>query len=138
MAIGASAANDTIFETLGLNGFFILDDQTITTGLTTANNGLPLATPCIRVVKSVASGAIVLPDLITNNTMGGFIAIINDSAVTITVFPFPTSSQTINGGASITIASGATGMFFCVPKQLRRGGYTVTGAGLDWRGASIS
>lgn len=138
MAIGASAANDALFEALGLNGFLVLDDQTIITGQTSANVGLPMASQCIRVVKSVSSGAIVLPDLSSNNSFGGIVAIINDSTVTITVYPFPTLSQTVGGGASTTATSGTSLILVAVPKLIKRGGYTVTGSGTDWRIASLS
>lgn len=138
MAIGTSAANDSLFETLGVNGFFILDDQVIGTGQTTANLGLAVASQCIRVTKSVSSGAVVLPDLITNNNFGGLVAIINDSAQTITIYPFPSSSQTVGGSASTTLASGSSMILLAVQKIQKRGGYANTGAGTDWRTGTFS
>jgi hypothetical protein len=123
---------------MGLNGFFILDDVNIGTGLTTANKGVAIRTPVIRIINSVASGAVVLPDLITNDNAGGLIVVINDSTQTVTIFPFPSASQTVNGGASVTVASNASYVLYSVPKLFRRGGYVGTASGTDWRGATIT
>lgn len=138
--VGTSAANDAIYEWLGTNGFFIIDNQYVATGQTSANTGLPFLSQCVRVTKSIASSAaMVLPDLITNNNMGGMVALINDSPNTITVYPFPSASQTVNGTTSVTVATGTTTIFLAVQKFVKRGGYQgQSGAGTDWRIASLS
>jgi hypothetical protein len=102
-----------------------LDDNVTTSTANAQAAATAIKTDVTRVTKGTASGSVILPDILTG-CAEEMHWVLNDTAVTIEVFPFVGGS--INGSANTALAltTGQAGVF--IRDQTNN----------DWRAASIS
>lgn len=134
-----TVANDALLINLGQNDFPVFDD--LVASATTQN----LATKCVsqvnRFIKVVASGAAVLPSLVSLEAPNMIFVINDDPSDALSVFPAP--GETINAlgvNAAFTgIAAGTSAIFIAVvaAKAAKGGGIVPGSFANNWRAAVI-
>jgi len=118
----------------GLGGWPMPFMDNIGTGPASAQGTAVLATPTVvRVTKSVASGSLILPSILTNEA-DPMTIVINDSGQTVLVYAAKGESMdgSLNGNRSV--ATGGVAFFLRVRDAEAVGG----GAGPDWRSNVIT
>ena len=83
------------------NRQYALDDVLSTSTANAQAAATPIKNAVSRVTVATASGSLILPDILTN-VAEDMIWVLNDTAQTINVFPFVSSS--INGAANTALA----------------------------------
>src|SRR5260370_14997466 len=131
-----SLANDSLMVALGQEGIILTEDNIILVGTTQAT-AYPVRGQFVRVTTSAAGGALQLKSILSNEAPYMW-WVINDSANSINVFPFlSTSFPEKQGGvnnAALAIPAGQSGYGFKVSQTGRGGGAQNT---IDWRSAPI-
>lgn len=119
-----STTNTSLLGHLGRQRFSLDDDKTA--GSASSQAGATAITSAVsRITSAVASGSVVLRDMLTNDAPSPLMWVLNDSANTIQIYPF--GAQTINGSAN-PLAVVAGGFAFLSRVQ----------ANLDWRGQAYT
>jgi hypothetical protein len=88
--------------------------------------------PACRVTKAVANGSFILPSIATGEATN-FMLMVNNSGVTLNVYPSPSEKMNGTANAALSVPSGQTGFF--VPILNSTNNYPST---LDWRAVVIS
>ena len=98
----------------------------------TQNTAVRINNELIRVLKSVATGSLILPSILTGEANEA-IVVVNETAVTINVYPF--TGEKTNGGlnTAFQITTAISGIFIPVLNSVNN--YPST---LDWRCSLIS
>jgi hypothetical protein len=88
--------------------------------------------PLCRVTKAVSTGSFILPQ-ISSGEATDFMVLVNDTAVSLNVYPSP--SEKINGtaNAALSVPAGQSGFFVPVLNSVNN--YPTT---LDWRSVVIA
>lgn len=104
---------------------FAIDDNRSAGSAASQSGALPVLYQVTRFTLAVSTGSVSLRDMLTNDT-AAMNWVINDSANSINVYPFP--GQNMNGSlnAALSIAAGGFGFF----SQVK--------ASLDWRAAAFT
>jgi hypothetical protein len=130
-----SVANDALLLALGLDGFAVLDNQSA--NATTQATATRVTGVVTRFTVVGASGAAVMPSLLTNEA-AQIVFVIND-APTNALLVFPAGGETRNGSlnSSLSVPAGQSAIFIKVNgAQLGKGGGQGTATN-DWRSAVI-
>lgn len=135
--------NDYIYEICGNQQFPQGEDIALFAGAgTTALTGYPVKGQVHRIISNPgATSALVMKSILSLDNPQ-LVILINDSANAVVVFPFaakqaPDNAETVNGGASFTLASLSTGVFWSSVVQTKRKGGPVVNA-LNWSAASFT
>lgn len=139
--------NDYIYEIIGNQQIPYGEDIMIPAGAgTTQQTGYPVKGQSHRIMNvgtGTASAALVMKSILSLDNPQ-LVILINDSTQTVVVFPFKAfgvgaidTAETINGGASLSIPTLTSAVFWSsVVQTKRKGGPTVNT--LNWSAATFS
>lgn len=126
-----SLANDSLRNSLALQGWVIDDDQTAggATGVTVQAGATAVLGEGIRVTRGGAGASLVMKSVLSGDA-AALTFVINDGPNSINVFPAP--GEFNNGGANqvLAVPAGQSAIFVRVPNNL-------AGSSSGWRSAVI-
>lgn len=132
-----TVANDALLLNLGLNQFPVFDDMVASN--TTQATATRLVSQVSRFTKVAASGAAVLPSLLSLEAPTLVFVINDDPADALTVFPATgeTRNGTLNSGLSVPAGQSAIFIAVLAAKTAKGGGIAPGSFANDWRSAVI-
>jgi len=125
-----SVTNLAVMFVIGGNNQGMANQELVPGPAATQATAVRVSNQMARVTKSVATGSLILPSIGTGEATE-MVTIVNDTAVTINIYP--ATGEKMNGVANATfqITTGLSGVF--IPVVNSTGNPTT----LDWRAALI-
>lgn len=126
-----SVTNNAVLFVVGGNLQGSFSAELVPGPAATQNTATRINSPLTHVLKSVSTGSLQLPSIL-NGEANELIWVVNDTAVTVNVYPAPGEKTNGNANTAFAVTAGVTGAFIPVLNSVNN--YPST---LDWRCALI-
>lgn len=124
-----SLANQALLNSLGITNFWVTDDDIFLPNVTIQAGAHPIRGETVRVTQASAGSSMLLKSVLSGDA-APLTFVINDSAVSINVFPAVGEQNNGVTNAVLAIPAGQSGIFVRVPNNL-------AGSSSGWRSVAI-